>query len=190
MPNPCEGKMQLIAEFSFKEIIGDSVFVSDTVLRDNFVRFEALTQYQTVKRKIENDPREFTQPTFTLGFIRELATIQISFTGTKEPNKQYFPNDNGVYSGIKKLTTIEQFDKSTLTFSPLIGKYRGYFINNPSDKFTVRIEYFESSKYDPSITRNKNFYWISNIPKRYKDSTSSAALAYQELKNGMAIEMG
>ena len=188
--NPCKDKVQPAAEFTFKEIVGDTAFVADTVFRDNAVQFEVLAQYQTVKWKIGNDPRDFSQPKFQLYFFNELATIPITFTGTNQPNNICFPNDNGVYSGVKQLTTVEQFDKPILTLSPLTGKYRGYFANNPSDTFTVRIEYFDSSKYDPSITGLKNFYWISNIPKGYKDSTSSAALEYPELKNGLPIEMG
>ena len=188
--NPCRDKVQPIAEFAIKEIVGDTAFVADTVFRDNAVQFEALTQYQTVKWKIGNDPRDFSQPKFQLYFFNDLTTIPITFTGTNQPNKMCFPNDNGVYSGVKQLTTVEQFDKSTLTLSPLVGRYRGYFTNNPSDTFTARIEYFDSSKYDPSITGLKNFYWISNIPKGYKDSTSSAALEYPELSYGLPIEMG
>jgi len=188
--DPCQGKVQPVAEFTMKEIVGDTAFVADTVFNDNEVQFEALTQYQTVKWKVGNDPRDFTQPKFHLYFLNDLITISITFTGKNEPNKMCFPNDNGVYSGVKQLTTVEQFDKSILTLSPLIGRYKGYFTNNPSDTFTVRIEYFDSSKYDPSITGLKNFYWISNIPKGYKDSTSSNALEYPELSNGLPIEMG
>ena len=188
--DPCKGKIQPVPEFAVKEIVGDTAFLADTVFRDNAVRFEALTQYQTVKWKIGSDPRDFTQPIFQLYFFNDIITIPVTFTGTNTPNKSCFPNDNGVYTGVKQLTTVEQFDKSLITLSPLIGKYKGYFENNPADTFTVRIEYFDSSKYDPSITGLKNFYWISNIPKGYKDSTSSNALEYPELSNGLSIEMG
>jgi len=190
LENPCKGKVQPVAAFTFKEIVGDTAFIADTVFRDNAVQFEALATYLTVKWKIGSDPRDFSQPKFQLYFLNDLLNIPITFTGTNQPDKLCFPNDNGIYSGVKQLTTVEQFDKSILTLSPLIGRYKGYFINNPTDTFTVRIEYFDSLKYDPSITGNKNFYWISNIPKGYKDSTSSNALAYPELRNGLPIEMG
>jgi len=188
--NPCKDKIQPVAEFAIKEIVGDTAFIADTVFRDNAVRFEALNQYATVKWKIGDDPRNFSEPKFQLYFLNDLLTIPITFTGTNTPDKFCFPNDNGIYSGIKQLTTVEQYDKAILALSPLIGRYKGYFTSNPLDTFTVRIEYFDSLKYDPSITGNKNFYWISNIPKGYKDLTSSPALEYPELSNGLPIEMG
>lgn len=188
--NPCEGKSQPIAEFAVKEMVGDTAFDADTIFRDNYVKFQSLTSYDSVLWKIGTDPRKFTQSIFTLSFINDLITVPVTFTGNKPANTQCFPNDNGIYTGVKQLTTVEQFDRATLTKSPLIGRYKGYFTNNPLDTFTVRIEYFDSTKYNVSVTGLKNFYWISNIPKGYIDSTSDPAVRYPELRNGHSMEMG
>src|SRR6187431_1814366 len=85
--DPCKGKIQPVPEFAVKEIVGDTAFLADTVFRDNAVRFEALTQYQTVKWKIGSDPRDFTQPIFQLYFFNDIITIPVTFTGTNTPNK-------------------------------------------------------------------------------------------------------
>ena len=72
----------------------------------------------------------------------------------------------------------------------MVGSYKGAYKESPQDSFTVRIDYFDSSKYDATMTGSKNFYWISNIPKGYVDTTSSSAIAYPELRHGMSPEMG
>ncbi|MDB5191527.1 MAG: hypothetical protein JWQ96_1090 [Segetibacter sp.] len=188
--DPCDGKKQPVASFAVKEIVGDTSFTADTIFRDNYVQFEALDSYDSVSWKIGHDPRVFTKPRFALSFINDLITVEIGFTGYKRPNLMCFPNDDGVYNGVKPLTVLEQFDRTTLTKSPLIGRYRGSFTDRPTDTFIVRIDYFDSTKYNTSTTGAKNFYWISNIPKGYIDSTSDPALAYPELRNGFSMEMG
>lgn len=188
--NPCEGLLPPKAEFAFKEILTDTAFYADTVFRDNYVNFVALKNYKSFLWKIGDDPRNFTSAGFNLSFINNLGTINVTFTGHDAPNKQCFPDDNGMYQGTKPLTIVEQFNKATLTVSPLVGRYRGAFATTPSDTFTVRINYFDSAKYDVTMTGTKNFYWISNIPKGFVDSTSNLSYEYPELRNGMSVEMG
>jgi hypothetical protein len=189
-PDPCQGKIMPIANFAVKEMISDTAFEADTIFRNNYAIFEGLSNYDSVHWKIGNDPRLFTQPTFTLSFNGTLATVPINFTAFKNPDNDCFPRDNGIYNASKELTVVEQFEKAILTLSPLRGKYKGSYTDNPADTFTVRIEYFDSSKYDPSVTGTKNFYWISNIPKGYRDTTSELALRYSELQYGQAPFMG
>lgn len=190
VPSPCEGKVQTTASFAIKEMLGDTAFTADTIFRDNYVQFEALTAYDSVKWKVGNDIGAFTNPRFTLSFVNDLVTIPVVFTGYKQADQHCFPNDGGVYSGTKLLTIVEQVDKATLTLSPLIGRYRGAFLDASSDTFTIRIDYFDSSKYDISVTGTKNFYWISNMPKGYVDESSENARRYPELRNGMPVDMG
>src|SRR6266700_747877 len=123
--NPCEGKTQPGAYFAIKEMVGDTAFTTDTVFRDNYVQFQAVGNYATVTWKIGSDPRQFNQSLFNLSFVNDLVTIPIIFTATGTPDTQCFPADSGKYVGQKMLTTVEQFDKNTLTRSPLIGKYKG-----------------------------------------------------------------
>jgi len=186
---PCAGKTQPVAEFRMSEVVGDTTFTADTIFRDNFVDFESLTNYQWQKWNIGNDPREFTQSNFNLTFINVLETITVNFTAYKNPDAICFPLDNGIYRGQKQFTVVEQFEKPILTLSPLLGRYHGYFTDNPADTFTVRVEYFDSTKYDVGLTGLKNFYWISNIPKGF-NNTSTPAFVYPELRNGLGPEMG
>lgn len=188
--NPCTGMLQPRAEFGIKEVLSDTAFYTDTAFADNTINFCALLPYKSVQWKIGDDPREFAGTSFNLNFPDELGTFDIAFTGKTDANPACFPGDNGSYSGTKQITIVEQLDKATLTRSPLTGSYSGAFDDNPHDIFTVRIDYFDSAKYNTSITGTKNFYWISNMPKGYIDSTSSRALAYPELRNGMLPEMG
>jgi hypothetical protein len=140
--------------------------------------------------KVGNDPRNFTNTDFALNFYQFIGTVNINFTGRKTPNPQCFPGDSGVYSGSKKITLVEQFDRANLTKSPLLGRYKGAFTNRPTDSFIVRIEYFDSAKYDVTVTGTKNFYWVSNFPKNFRDTTSSSGLAYPELSYGQETDMG
>lgn len=188
--NPCEGKTQPVANFTVKEVVGDTAFTADTIFRDNPVQFAAAEAYDSVQWKIGTDTRIFTKPLFHLNFVNDLITVAVKFTGYRQPATNCFPDDKGIYTGTKSLTAVEQFDRATLTKSPLIGCYRGAFTDAPSDTFTVRIDYFDSAKYNTSITGIKNFYWISNLPKGYRDSTSDLAHAYPELRNGLPVEMG
>jgi hypothetical protein len=190
LPNPCNGVVRLSASFSIKEIVGDTAFYADTIFRDNPVLFESTGKYDSVKWQIGSDHRTFTDTSFGLSFSNTLYRLAINFTGYKKPETACFPGDNGIYNSVKHLTPVEQFDSSTLTLSPLIGHYHGYFIDDPADTFTVRIEYFDSTKYNTSVTGTQNFYWISNIPKGYVDSTSAYATRYPELRNGLPMDMG
>jgi hypothetical protein len=190
MQNPCEGLTPPTANFGFKETLSDTAFFTDTAYWDNAVNFVALDKYASVNWKIGTDPRNFANADFSLPFYMFTGTVDVNFTGRNMPNTQCFPADSGVYRGSKKLTLVEQFNRATLTLSPLIGRYRGAFTNTPADTFTVRIEYFDSAKYDVSMLGVRNFYWVSNFPKNYIDSTSNIAAAYPELRRGQRTEMG
>ncbi|MBY0477902.1 MAG: hypothetical protein K2Q24_09680 [Chitinophagaceae bacterium] len=187
--NPCQGKTKPSGQFVMKEMIGDTAFIADTIFRDNYVQFQALDRYESIVWKLGADPRVWTDSTFSLSFINELGQLSVNFVGKKSPNTLCFPNDNGTYSTAKNLTMVEQVEKPYVTISPLVGKYMGYFTDNPSDTFTVRMEYFDSTKYDASITGAKNFYWFSNMPKGFA-GTTSASYVYKELQNGLSVEMG
>lgn len=187
--NPCIGLTKPSGQFVTKELIGDTAFIADTIFRDNYVQFQALDNYESVTWKLGSDPRIWTDPEFSLSFLTAMGTIPINFTGKKIPNTQCFPGDNGTYTSSKNLTLVEQVQKPLVTISPLVGRYKGYFTDKPADTFTVRMEYFDSAKYDVSITGSKNFYWFSNMPQGFV-STTNAAFAYPELKNGFSIEMG
>jgi hypothetical protein len=186
---PCEGITKPSGQFQMQELIGDTAFIADTVFRDNYVRFQATENYDGITWRVGSDPRIWTTKEFSLSFITALGTLPVTFTGTKQTNLTCFPNDNGIYTSTQNLTMVEQVDKPFVTISPLVGRYKGYFTDKPSDTLTVRMEYFDSAKYDVAITGSKNFYWFSNMPNGFT-STTNAAFAYPELRNGYSIEMG
>jgi hypothetical protein len=189
--DPCEGLTTMpVANFAIKEVLSDTAFYTDTIFQDNGAEFVALDEYQTVNWSVGDDPRNFTQKSFSLHFPNFLGSLNVKFTGTNKPNTVCFPADNGIYEGTKRLTVVKQVDKPIVVKSPLIGNYLGAYTDSPLDTFTVRIEYFDSLKYESQTTGSKNFYYVSNFPKGYVDSTSSYALAYPELRNGMFAEMG
>lgn len=188
--NPCKDALPPKASFVTKEIVGDTSFIADTVFLDNFVEFAATQRYDSVKWKIGSDPRTFTQSSFSLGFPISPSTLTVNFAAWRLPAGSCFANDSGKYNATQPLTFAEQFDRATLTVSPLRGSYRGAFTDNPSDIFTVQVLYLDSAKYSPSITGARNFYWLNNIPNGYVDNTSAPAMAYPELRFGHRLEMG
>lgn len=187
--NICSEIKQPSGKFIISEMVGDTAFVADTVFRNNYVQLRAIDGYESVNWKLGSDPRNWSSPDFSLSFSNVLVTIPVNFTGKKMANIQCFPHDNGTYTSSQNLTLVEQFEKSGLTISPLVGKYKGYFTDKPTDIFTVRIEYFDSTKYDVGLTGSKNFYWFSNMPEGFIGETS-ASFVYPELRTGINIEMG
>lgn len=185
--NDCFGKTKPSGNFLLKEVLEDTSFIADTVFRNNYVKMEALDVYDSVFWKLGKDTRVWTSPGFALNFSTASGAIKINFSGKKTPNTVCFPRDSGLYSSSQVLNLVEQQDRASLTISPLKGRYFGYFTDNPSDTFTMRIDYFDSSKYNTSITGSRNFYWISNIPKGY---ISLLGWPYPELQNGQPIYMG
>jgi hypothetical protein len=185
--NPCAGLTDPKADFAFKEVLTDTAFFADTVYGDNPVQFAALQPYKSVLWKVGDDPRQFTNSSFSLIFYPFLGSLNVQFTGRSDANPFCFPGDSGVYRGAKQLTIVEQADRATLTISPMVGKYRGAFNTTPNDSFTISIDYFDSAKYSP-ILGLRNFYWISNMPKGFVTTTNAGV--FPELKNGMDIEMG
>ena len=188
--DPCIGLTKPSGQFTIRELIGDTAFVADTVFRDNYLQFQTTENYESITWKVGSDPRVWTTPEFTLSFYNELNTFPVTFTGTKQPNKICFPNDNGTYTSSKSFTVVEQVQKPFLTISPLVGKYKGYFLDKPADTFTIRIEYLDSAKYDVTMTGAKNFYLLRNFPNGFVDSTSSLSYAYPEFRHGFQPEMG
>lgn len=185
----CNGKTLPSGKFEIKEVVGDTAFLADTIFRDNYVQFSALDAYQSVEWKLGNDPRTFTDSSFSLSFNTALVTIPINFKGKRTAIPQCFPGDIGTYNSSQNLTVLEQIEKPILTLSPLVGRYKGFFTNAPADTFTVSMDYFDSTKYDVTSTGSKNFYWFSNLPNGF-ENTTNAAFAYPELKHGFRIDMG
>lgn len=187
--NPCLLIRQPTADFNILEQVGDTSFIADTIYRDNALTVKAIEAFESYSWKVGDDPRSYLNAEFNITFYNSLVSIPITLTGTKKANPICFPNDLGIYTGTKQLTTVEQFDKNLITISPLIGHYRGFYSDSPNDTFTVQFQYFDSSKYDVMLTGRKNFYYLSNFPKGFTN-TSTPGFLYPELSKGVQPEMG
>lgn len=186
IPDPCANKVQTVANFETYEMLTDTMFLADTIFTNNRVKFKAIGDYESTAFNLSGDPRIFEYNEFSLPFAGYIGNVTVDFTAKKTPNTRCFPNDPGIYNKSKQIRLVEAFDKATLTLSPLLGRYKGSYDTNPTDSFTVRVEYFDSTKYDTGIFGRKNFYWISNFPKGYVNLSSN--ILYNdnltELKNG------
>jgi hypothetical protein len=186
----CSGYIKPIGNFKFLEVLNDTAFeAADTIFLDNYVNFKAddanLSSYNWV---VGNDPRVRQVRQFTLSFVNKFGSFNVNYSGTAVPNFACNPTDSGRYTKSKTLTIVEQVKKPFVTISPLVGKYRGYFLDAPAEVFTVRMEYFDSAKYNTADVGSKNFYWFSNMPNGYVNHTN-AGLTYPECSNGQRPDM-
>jgi hypothetical protein len=183
----CDSTVVPKADFSSYEILGDTAFIADTIYRNNYVRLKANANYSINEWSIDTNPITWTGNNVSFNFSGSLGDILIKFKGVTQVTNPCNTLDSSIFFNTRKITILEQSDRSILTISPLVGKYKGSFNDIPLDSFIVKIEYFDSTKYDVGVTGSRNFYWISNIPNGY---TSLLGWAYPELKNGQPVEMG
>jgi len=138
-PDPCEDQIQNFGGFTIGEVITnygdvDSVIVSDTVLTDNTIQFDADTIYSSYEWKVGDDPRTFNTKTFTLSFTEPYASITVRLIAKWTPNKTCFPNDDDIDTVYRKLTVIDK------ELNPIFGQYTGALESKPSETYTVGIE--------------------------------------------------
>ena len=189
--DPCQNAVQPSLSFNIREVVYDSSYVTDTMFSHNAVIFETVGEYDSVKWNIGNDPRIFKEPRFIYGSGRftgiPVGQVEIKLTAYKAPNVKCFPADKGIYTASKTLTIVDAYTRGSLTKSPLLGRYHGSNTDSPLDTFTVRIEYFDSTKYDLTHFGRQNFYWISNLPKGYFWDGSDQTYNNPELQYGVEI---
>ena len=189
--DPCLNAVQPVLSFNIREVVYDSSYVTDTMYSHNAVIFETVGEYDSVKWNIGSDPRIFKEARFVYASGRftgiPVGQLEIKLTAYKAPNVKCYPDDKGIYSASKTLTIVDAYTKGSLTKSPLLGHYHGYNTDNPLDTFTVRIEYFDSAKYDLTHFGRQNFYWISNLPKGYFWDGGDQTIYSPELQHGNEI---
>jgi hypothetical protein len=171
-PDPCKAEeaQPLKAAFKIEESVGDSLVITDTIMRYSGVKFTALGKYDSVKWKIGGDVRLFRTPTVSLEFD-DPETVRITLVGYRKPNKACFPTDDGVDTVSRNLVVLS-YDKYQ---SPLKGIYRGYVVGKEQDVFDVAIdtmtarrgteEYFSYAGLAPR-------YYVSNLPKGVENPPS------------------
>lgn len=171
--DPCDGKAPFRANFEIGEVIGDTPFVTDTVVR-SYVTFSAEVGYGSYRWFIGTDTTARTQREFTLRF--DDAFIGQHFTVTLVATKPFydncFPEDDGIdtlsktfYLACSELwdVCVNGYPDFALGF-PYEGKYEGYLSDAPDHRFTVQIVNFG---IDP--IPNDDIFWyylrIYNLPE-------------------------
>jgi hypothetical protein len=183
--DPCKDALPTEAKFETYEILNDTMYLADTIFTTNTVKFKAIGQYDTTSFTLSGDPRSFNASEFNLPFGGFVGNVNVTFNAKKAPNTTCFPGDVGVYTKSKTIRLTHPVDKSKLTISPMVGKYKGSYDIAPTDSFIVSIDYFDSSKYPVGTFGSKNFYWISNFPKGFRSTWTILVLGdYPELTFG------
>jgi hypothetical protein len=155
--DPCAGLHPVKADFDiYEQLSYDSLFISDTALKGNVVWFIAKGNYQNYKWKIGTDDSLFIGDTICLRFNEPYNKITVTLFVSSPPDTTCFPGDDGKDT-LTKYLTIMPWDKCAL-----IGDYKGFNLDNPSDTFIVNIRY-----QDIFDNGNKvgHMYYVNNINK-------------------------
>lgn len=149
--DPCKDKTPASARFKIGERIynyssgniaeTDTVIVSDTVLNEQKIVFEAKDENDSYEWRIGEDTKILTGKKVTLSFSAVSGgfalpyTLSVRLIAKKKPDTLCFPKDDGVDTVTQKFTIIER------NKNPIIGNYEGYLKSNPTDIFIVNISY-------------------------------------------------
>lgn len=164
-PNPCSSKTPTSAKFTIGERITnypsgngkpgiinvDTVIVSDTVINDQQIVFQALDENDSYEWSIGDDPLVRTGKKVSLWFSAASgnfslpSTISVRLIVKKKIDKACFPMDDGIDTLIQNFTIIEQDQ------NPLAGVYEGYLKSKPTEIFSVKISYIDQVVGDDGL---------------------------------------
>jgi len=180
--NCVETPSENINKLFAKEVVYDSLMPVDTTFSFFPIKFE-------VDRSFESGSWYLSQHTYPGTNLDQRA-----FDDTGHYNIQF----TGVYRNpCTNVTDQKQLSKQIVIYdkqnaakrktSPFVGEYLGYTEGNPVDTFRIKIDFFNKEDY-PSwsywATHSQTpFYWISNFPKGFRNTTSDG-LNYPELSSG------
>jgi hypothetical protein len=169
-PDPCkvEEAQPLKAAFKIEESVGDSLVITDTVMRYSGVRFTALGKYDSVKWKIGGDVRLFRTLSVYLEFDYP-ETVKITLIGYRKPNKACFPTDDGVDTVSRNLVVLPFYQ------SKIKGVYRGYVTGKEQDVFEVAIDTMTAKRGTEEFFSYVGLpprYYVSNLPKGVENTPS------------------
>jgi|688.fasta_scaffold06233_8 hypothetical protein len=184
-PDPCKDKTPTSAKFTIGERITnypsgnggagiikvDTVIVSDTVLNDQQIVFEALGSNYSYEWKIGDDPKRLTGKKVSLYFQAATgnfslpSTIEVRLIAKKTVDKVCFPEDDGVDTLFQSFTIVARDQ------NPLAGKYEGYRKSNPSDVFTITISYLKDGVIDSDglVYNPTPTFTVANLVKGCND---------------------
>ncbi len=153
--SPCTATHPVSAAFTMEETqdFADPEWVyydSDTAA-NYLINFKASEDNATYEWHI--GAGVYTKQSFTINFSQTTpASVPIMLIVHKSPNKQCFPDDDGIDTVIRTL----YFD---LSGHPLEGNYQGYMSSNPNDTFTISIK---TNVLCPG-TKTTLTTWIKNL---------------------------
>ncbi|MFN9303631.1 MAG: hypothetical protein ACK6DA_12750 [Candidatus Kapaibacterium sp.] len=173
--DPCAGKLRTSADFTIKEILSDTVwFFTDTVFPNNSIEFEAIQNSDEYVWKVGDDERTWTTKKFRLNFIGFIGTLPIHLiVKNNSVDTLCNPGDDGIDTVTKYLTVV---GRESLA---ILGSYKGYNLDNPSDTFTVTVR---TTDY-----RNRSWVEIININKGCFDTTNSSNLYVNVANKGLTF---
>ena len=173
--DPCAGKLRTSADFTIKEILSDTVwFFTDTVFPNNSIEFEAIQNSDEYVWKVGDDARTWTTKKFRLNFIGFIGTLPIHLiVKNNSVDTLCNPGDDGIDTVTKYLTVV---GRESLA---ILGSYKGYNLDNPSDTFTVTVR---TTDY-----RNRSWVEIMNINKGCFDTTNSSNLYVNVANKGLTF---
>jgi hypothetical protein len=171
-PDPCKANKPASARFTIGEHITnyssgvggaikvDTVIVSDTVLNEQQIVFEALDENDSYEWKIGEDPTIRTTKKVSLWFDASSGGFTLPYTTTvrlitRKQKSACFPDDDGIDT-VKHIFTI--IDRSK---NPIVGIFNGSLKSNTSDGFAVTISYEDNSQ-SPGLGKS---FVVANLPK-------------------------
>lgn len=146
--------------FNMYEQIMDTVLATDTSYIHRLVVFKSNEEYSDVQWTIGGDPR-----TFSSNRVEMVFNSPENITGKLTANSL-----NSFCQQEQKELSLNYtlLAEGPRNRSPLIGSYRGFNTDNPSDIFTVEVKYWYGPKY---TWWSSGAYTVDNLPKGYQDST-------------------
>jgi hypothetical protein len=157
--NPCKNAQATSADFIIEEVLyanadhpeNNVIIETDLVYCYNVVRFRSKQDFDEYTWLIGSEvihDKTFTRKNFPFN-----SQIEVTLIGKRKPNKECFPNDDGIDTVKKTFKTLpNDFDKN------YGHTYHGYNTDNPSDTFTIQI-----AEWSPSW--NQWLLVYKNFPK-------------------------
>jgi hypothetical protein len=140
--NPCANVQEVKADFVIEELVGDRYFEGDTIARSNMVRFRALQnadEYLWILGAETLRTQSFSRTYFPFGWL------DVSLVLKRKPNKQCFPNDDGIDSSYRKFYVWGDnlfsgiYQPPKYPYYPIYGTYRGHNISNPTYEYNITL---------------------------------------------------
>lgn len=135
--NPCYGASN-VADFECTEYFdanNDLNVKCDTlVFGTTSCLFNSKMEYFSYDWQIGSDTNHRYGKTFTINFNKSFGSIPVTLIGKRAPNPKCIPNDDGVDTFTKPITIVDW------KASPLIGKFSGSLVSNPTQIFTIEIK--------------------------------------------------